>query len=287
VRYAIVHDLELRFDAPVWEHHCELRMVPQRTEHQVPRAVTLTIDPPAEVRRYRDGHGNEVHYFDIIVPHTSLRASLRAEVDTTLANPFAYDLVAPARERQWVDESLRAQPRLWDYVLHHSAYTPAAALLAEHGLRPPAHAPGQPLLDAVQAALDWIGTTVEHAPCFANPPLPLAEALAARAGGSQDLAHLLISLVRGWGFPARYVLGYRDATYAEDAPQTLHAWAEVLVPGAGWRGVDPTAQLIANDTYVSVAVGRDGFDARPLKAHWKGDEEPGASAAALEVVRDQ
>jgi len=34
----------------------------------------------------------------------------------------------------------------------------------------------------------------------------------------------------------------------------------VLIPGAGWRGVDATARLVTGDTYVSVAVGRDAHD---------------------------
>jgi transglutaminase-like putative cysteine protease len=290
VRYAIAHDLHLTFDAPVWEHQCELRLAPQANAHQTPGTVSLTIDPPAEVRRYRDGHGNEVHCFGITAPHTAVRARLRAEVATNLANPFDYAVVPPARERQWIEESVRAQPRLWNYLLHRSACTPAPAVLAEHGLTPPAHDPDRPLLDSVMAALEWIGTAMEYAPCFATPPLPLAEALAARAGGCQDLAQLLIAVVRGWGFPARYAMGYRDPEYREDdddEPQALHAWAELLIPGAGWRGVDPTAHLIANDTYVTVAVGRDAFDALPLKQHWKGADEPGAAETVVEVTRDQ
>ena len=74
-------------------------------------------------------------------------------------------------------------------------------------------------------------------------------------GVCQDFAHLLISLVRSWGLPARYVMGY-----AEDGVSS-HAWAEVLIPGAGWRGFDATNRLVANDHYVRVAVGRDYLDA--------------------------
>jgi len=93
--------------------------------------------------------------------------------------------------------------------------------------------------------------------------------------------------VRGWGFPARYVMGYRDPGYAEDEAQAPHAWAEVLLPGCGWRGIDPTAHLVANETYVAVAFGRDAADALPLKSHWKGGEKPDQSEVVLEVTRDQ
>jgi transglutaminase-like putative cysteine protease len=74
---------------------------------------------------------------------------------------------------------------------------------------------------------------------------PLETVLAARAGVCQDFAHLLIALVRSWGFPARYVMGYLDPGYIQspDIKPTTHAWAEVLIPGAGWRGFDATRQL--------------------------------------------
>ena len=49
--------------------------------------------------------------------------------------------------------------------------------------------------------------------------------------------------------------------------QAPHAWAEVLIPGAGWRGFDPTTGLVANDGYIVVAVGRDYLDAAPQREH--------------------
>ena len=111
------------------------------------------------------------------------------------------------------------------------------------------------------AALEWIGTAIEYTPGFTDAPGKLDDVLTQRSGGCQDLAHLLIGLVRAWGFAARYVSGYQDPSYDEEAvEQRPHAWAEVLIPGAGWRGFDPTTRLVVNDTYVAVAVGRDCLD---------------------------
>ena len=98
-----------------------------------------------------------------------------------------------------------------------------------------------------------------------------------RAGVCQDFAHLLVAIVRGWGVPARYVMGYvaLDAATRPEPPEgATHAWAEVLVPGAGWRGFDAVHQLVANDRYIAVALGRDYKDAAPQRGTFQG-EHPG------------
>jgi transglutaminase-like putative cysteine protease len=105
----------------------------------------------------------------------------------------------------------------------------------------------------VQAAVDWIAATLTYQVGVTDVHSPLETALMVRAGVCQDFAHLLIALVRSWGFPARYVMGYLDPGYIQspDIKPTTHAWAEVLIPGAGWRGFDATLRLVTNETYVS------------------------------------
>jgi transglutaminase-like putative cysteine protease len=293
VRYEIAHELRLTYSVPVWEHHVEVRMTPQDNSHQRLQAAEVDLDPACEARSYHDCFGNRVHYCSLVAPHDHLTVRVRAQVETSLENPFDYAVVAPARERDWVAESLRAQPRLWDYVLHRSPATPDLAKLAAADLAFPARAAGLPLLDSVMQALDWMTEAIESVPGFTHAPGKLEEALARRAGGCQDLAHLLIAIVRAWGFPARYVMGYQDPGYAEEQEdeQRLHAWAEILLPGAGWRGVDPTTHLVANHTYIAVAIGRDASDATPIKAVFKSghtaDAAEADTAVVVEVTRDQ
>jgi transglutaminase-like putative cysteine protease len=293
VRYEIAHELRLTYSAPVWEHHVEVRMTPQHNAHQHVLAADLEVDPSCEPRSYHDCFGNRVHYCSLIAPHDHLVVRMRAQIDTSLANPFDYAVVPPARELAWVDDSLRADPRLWAYLLHHSPRTPDLGRLTLSEMALPARQPDQPLIEAVMGALEWIGETIEHEPGFTHATAKLEDVLARRAGGCQDLAHLLISIGRAWGFPARYVMGYQDPGYAEEEEeeQRCHAWAEFLIPGAGWRGIDPTTRLIANHTYIAVAIGRDATDATPIKGVFKGGQDAAAAeadtAVVLEVTRDQ
>ncbi len=290
MRFDIAHDVRVTYGVPVWEQHLEVRLTPLRNAHQQISAATVEIEPTCEPRRHRDCFGNSVHACELIAPHEHLTVRSRARVETSLQNPFDYPVIALPRERDWFAERLREEPRLWDYVLHRSALTPDLRGLSLPGLTIPTRQPDRLLFDCAVTALEWVGESIDLHPGFTPSPVKLEDGLAARSGTCQDLAHLLISIVRGWGVPARYAMGYQDPGYADDDAQPcLHAWAEIFIPGAGWRGFDPSTRLIANETYVAVAVGRDAADAMPLKTVFKGGEEAEKSetAVVVEVTRDQ
>ena len=290
MRYVIVHETALAFATPVREHHCELRLAPRDDEYQSRLRATITVEPEARLRPHTDCFGNLVHAFEVIAPHDSLRTRLEAEVETKLANPFAYAAIPPGREDAWVQEALRASPPLWDFMLHRSTATPDLTRIAPE-LRPPTRPPGRAIVEAAQEAMAWVATQLDYRPGVTQAESPLAVALREGAGVCQDFAHLLIAVVRGWGVPARYVMGYVDPGYAEDgtseAAAATHAWAEVLVPGAGWRGFDPVHGLVANDTYVPVAIGRDYTDAAPQRGTFKGEDPGSVPTVTLHVVPQQ
>ena len=52
--------------------------------------------------------------------------------------------------------------------------------------------------------------------------------------------------------------------------RATHAWVEVLVPGVGWIGLDPTHNRAVDDTCVKIAVGRDYADVPPVAGNYKG-----------------
>jgi transglutaminase-like putative cysteine protease len=288
VRYIIEHETSLAFPSPVREHQCELRLTPRHDATQRVHAMYIVTDLPAELFTYIDCFGNRVHHFSLIAPHDHLVTRLHADVETLLENPFDYTALSPSQEHAWFAEMLRTQPHLWSFVLHRSPATPDLVHL-QHELELPRYDPEQPLLHSVQVAMDWIAATLTYRVGVTDVHSPLETVLAARAGVCQDFAHLLIALVRFWGFPARYVMGYLDPGYIQspDIKPTTHAWAEVLIPGAGWRGFDATLQLVTNDTYVAVAVGRDDRDAAPQRGSFKGEEEGAPPQVSLQIMRQQ
>jgi transglutaminase-like putative cysteine protease len=77
--------------------------------------------------------------------------------------------------------------------------------------------------------------------------------LSRKMGACRDLAVLLVEIARTCGLAARFVSGYVYDAGRSDQNADMHAWAEVFLPGAGWRGVDPTHGIFCDNAYVPVA----------------------------------
>ena len=68
----------------------------------------------------------------------------------------------------------------------------------------------------------------------------------------------------------RYISGYVDTKIASGNPRRYggdvsHAWFSVYDPEFGWVDFDPTNNKLVDDTYITVACGRDYHDVAPLK----------------------
>ncbi|MGR8978745.1 MAG: transglutaminase-like domain-containing protein [Gammaproteobacteria bacterium] len=82
------------------------------------------------------------------------------------------------------------------------------------------------------------------------------ETLSLGIGSCRDYATLFMEAARCLGLASRFVSGYLNSP-----PSTLnfgatHAWTEVYLPGAGWKGFDPTIGEIVGTDHIAVAVGR-------------------------------
>ena len=97
-------------------------------------------------------------------------------------------------------------------------------------------------------------------------------AFARREGVCQDYAHVMLSLLRMEGIPARYVTGMLVGEGAS------HAWVEALC-GGYWYGFDPTNDLLVDDSYIRVACGRDSTDCAVIRGTFYG--------LACQVQREQ
>jgi transglutaminase-like putative cysteine protease len=286
VHYLIEHETHVTFATAVREHHCEVRLTPRASPAQRVVRPEVHVEPGSDVLGFVDYFANQVHAIGIVQPHSSLVLSVRAEVETLLANPFDYASVAVRHERDWVDRQLHAVPRLWDFVLHRSAWVPE---LTRGPIRQavawPAWDASRSLLENVQAASAWLHQAFRERAPDEPPPATLEEMLAAGTATPGDLAHALVALVRSWEFAARYACGYREVDSEEGWRLEPHAWAEVLVPGAGWRGFDPDSQLVANDTFITLAVGRDVADTVALRCTYKDDATTGTTRSTVRGKR--
>ena len=73
--------------------------------------------------------------------------------------------------------------------------------------------------------------------------------------------------------PCRYVSGYLFQL-GDKAERSLdgatHAWLEAWLLDLGWVGFDPTHNILTDEHYIRVAVGRDYADVPPTRGVFKG-----------------
>jgi len=272
MRYLIEHETVLEYPQAVREHHIELRLAPRSDAHQQVLACTMETEPAAELASYTDYFGNRVDYFCVITPHSRLVTRLKTTVETLKSNPFDFPAISPGEEQEWLRKAMRDTPSINDFVLHRSQATPSVTKLAETATcELPQRPAGISILDALMQLMVWVPTVLEYRSGTTEVHGSLAVAVKQGNGVCQDFAHLFITVARSWCVPARYVMGYLDPGISKEGEKmATHAWAEALVPGAGWVGFDVTHNLLANDHYVAVAVGRDSYDAAPQRGSFKG-----------------
>jgi transglutaminase-like putative cysteine protease len=97
-----------------------------------------------------------------------------------------------------------------------------------------------------------------------------AQTLALRSGSCRDYATLFIEACRCLGLASRFVSGYLHAAATEAGNATTHAWAEIYLPGAGWKGFDPTAGVVTSNQHIAVAVARNPETVPPVSGSFTG-----------------
>lgn len=116
--------------------------------------------------------------------------------------------------------------------------------------------------------LDWINKAIatrfsyqqREEPGVQTPSITLAK----RAGSCRDFATLFIEACHHLGLAARFVSGYLYSPLLPPGQGSTHAWAEVYLPGAGWKGFDSTTGQVVGNDHIAVAVSRHPEQVPPV-----------------------
>jgi transglutaminase-like putative cysteine protease len=260
MKLRIEHRTTFTYDGLISEAYTEMRLRPADAGGQIVHSFRLTTEPHGEVMHYVDRYGNDVRYFDVLVPHQRLSVTSVSEVST----PAEY--VDAARALSPLDE--------FDYLssTRYAAGGESLRAFAAQHERGDAQATAMALMAAIY-------TQFKYEPGATNVNTSAVEVLDLRRGVCQDFAHVMIAACRSVGIPARYVSGYLySARVAERDDAASHAWVDVFVPERGWISLDPTHNCAQNQQYVRLGVGRDYADAPPTRGTYKG-----AAKETLEV----
>lgn len=280
IQYVIRHTSRFAYSAPISESMMELRMQPRGDERQRCLRFELTTQPRARVFAYQDSLGNVVHHFDIPGRHSRLWITADAIVDVSPA-PLIPDSLPDAT---WDSlDALAASGEHW-LSLQPSYFARETPLLLELAAELECHRNADPLT-LMRRLTSQLFHTFTYAQSETQVDSPIDDALRARGGVCQDLAHIMIALVRRIGIPCRYVSGYLSTSSECQDRSTegaTHAWAEAYLPELGWVGFDPTNDLLALDRHIRAAVGRDYADVPPTRGVFRG--EAGSELSVLVTV---
>ena len=266
MRISVTHSTIYRYDSPVWPEPHTFRLKPRQDAAQRLIQHQLQILPaPAGSVECLDQDGNLVleAWFDSPLAQMSVASSFT--VETLRENPFDFLLTGPgAAPLPMVYPELLG--RALTPYLATRGLSPAARKLAERTLQ---QSGGQPM--AFLAALN--GTLFDsfaHVVREDGAPHEPETTIATREGTCRDLAVLFCAAARAAGIAARFVSGYeREAALQERA--YMHAWAEVYLPGGGWRGFDPSQGLAVAASHVTVAAAAEPSMAAPVSGTFRGE----------------
>ena len=232
------------YSAPVRRHNFAFSFLPADTARQRVLSWNLSVPGCEDLRQTTGAFGSRRIYGSIERPHTDFTITVSGQVQTGLAI-YEEDCADP-----FTDGVFRVQSGLT---------LPGPAIRGFHDALPltgSAYDRALTIRKAVHEAFQYApGITAAHESA--------ESAFARRQGVCQDYAHVMLSVLRMEGIPARYVTGMLMGEGAS------HAWVEARC-GGWWYGFDPTNDLLVDDTYLRAGCGRDSADCAIIRGTFLG-----------------
>ena len=253
--------MTLEFSDPVEDQYFVMRCIPRDTDRQKLTALNTEVEPDTVIHRDTDGLGNRMLYGLIREEHDRFCLSVSGTVETTGSLYEEYE------DRSSAD--------LFRY-LTPSGYTQ----------------PGQELLSVCRMLTEtapdddygrllhfagYVRDNITYLPGATDVHTTAEAALKQRKGVCQDYAHVLIALLRLTGIPARYVAGLMRGEGES------HAWVEANCNGY-WYGIDPTNNLLTDDSYIKFSHGRDYEDCMVSRGIFRNPRAMQTMGIAVSVV---
>lgn len=234
--------MDLTYSEPVTECHYTLKCIPQNTDMQQIRELTIELTPVTDYQRDSDSFGNLMIYGNHYIPHTCFSVTVKGIAET------------------WLSVSQQDAGNSSIYSFPHGLNRTGANLRAYHSrLTVPAHSP----YETAMYLMRCLHRDFRYVQGVTTMNTSAEEAWTLGQGVCQDYAHILIALCHLSNIPARYVTGMMIGEGHS------HAWVEILDHGY-WYALDPTNNCIAADTYIKIGHGRTAKDCMLNKGLIKG-----------------
>ena len=273
----ILHRTRYEYGCRVFLEPHQVRLVPRGDASQRLLAFKAVVTPePTGRTLVTDALGNTALVVWFAGTTDYFAVTTEAVVETLRDNPFDYLVETPRAVLPM--PLLRAEAAVAGACLEPVAGAQRRTLALAESLCQGGNAAPQ---DFALALLSWISanlrTSVRHEPGILDPDAVLA----AGEASCRDLAVFYLAACRHVGIPGRFVSGYQEGDPESDE-RDLHAWAELCLPGGGWRGFDPSLGLAVADRHIVLAASPHPDDAAPVSGSFRGD---GATAHLTHDIR--
>ena len=263
--FEINHRTRYHYSQPVFLEPFTVRLRPRSDASQTLRSYRIDVTPaPSGMTHCLELYGNNTETIWFSGLHGDLLIEVHTLVETHHGNPFDFLVTDPAALAVPLEYEPQLARVLGHYLVREGDH-PVLAAFAQEMMRAAKHET-IPFLTMLAEA---IYQRLEYLLREQGEPWTPQETLQQGKGSCRDSAMLFIDICRSVGVAARFVSGYciGDAAAGGD----MHAWAEVYLPGTGWRGFDPSRGLSVNDDYVAVAAGQLSRDAAPTLGNFRGE----------------
>jgi transglutaminase-like putative cysteine protease len=266
MKIKVSHSTLYRYDFPVYLEPHIFRLRPRENSAQRLLSFDIQIFPlPAGTTECLDQDGTLALNAWFNAPTSELKVLSAFTVEMLRENPFDYILTGDSLHLPlWYLEPLctaltpyRDDTRVAESVKQYAKWTAGSAQWNT--------------LSFLTALTRQIHQSCRQVIRPYGPPWTSDRTLGAQEGSCRDLAILFCDACRVMGIAARFVSGYEcAAANANSQNSYMHAWAEVYLPGIGWRGYDPARGLAVSNGHVAVAAGFDHDLAAPVAGWYSG-----------------
>ena len=264
MQFIIRHNTHYRYSRPVQFGPHRLRFHPRDDGAQRVISHQLIISPvPLGRNEHLDLEGNRVTqvWFEEEIDHFDIEVTM--QVETVRRNPFDFLMMPEAAVLpiNHAHDLICARAYL-ERIEPDDAVT---AFAAEHSL-----AVNRDTLRFLNNLNQQLFADFHHMHRDTGAPQSPALTLESRRGACRDLAVLFVDCCRSEGIAARFASGYQKGDLQSER-RHLHAWPEVYLPGAGWRGFDPTHGKAITNPHVTIAAAAHPRDTMPVSGSFKGE----------------
>ncbi|WP_078118367.1 transglutaminase family protein [Thiosocius teredinicola] len=269
-RIEIRHSTRYGFAAPVTLGAHTLLLRPREGHDLRIASSSLDISPEANVTWRRDFYDNVLavaNFADGTVTEVSFESRLEVELYEITPLDFVVD---PHAVQFPIDYSKEEQTALRPFL---------ETVYDRHDLTDEWIAPYTQMNKGTETffVLDQMNHRINEEIVYEERDEPGVLApetlLEIRKGSCRDMAALFVEACRRLNIAARFVSGYVHGPATEAGGASSHAWAEVYLPGAGWKGFDPTNIAVVGPDHIPVAVHRHPEKVPPVAGSFTGPND--------------